>query len=88
MVAAEELQKPHRMCLTDLREYMTQAAKTCSFLESLKFPFSTDVWMSAVRHRSEENNAYELGSVFPILADVHLCLIEVNPHVSAEWVDF
>ena len=55
------------MCLTDLREYMTQAAKTCSFLESLKVPFSTDVWMSAVRHRSEENNAYELGSVFPIL---------------------
>jgi hypothetical protein len=38
---------------------MTQAAKTFSFLESLKFPLSTDVWMSVVRHRAEENNAYE-----------------------------
>ena len=35
---AEELPKLPRVCLTTLCEYMTLAAKTHSFLESLKIP--------------------------------------------------
>ena len=57
---ASELSELRRLCVTALRDYMREARRTCSLLQSIDAsPASPDDWISAVHHRNTENRAFE-----------------------------
>ena len=56
--APEELGRLHRQCLAALREYMSQAHKTCQLLsKATKHPLTIEMREGILKQRKAENDA-------------------------------